>query len=136
MREAHGNRAAAELAVKVCAAYSAPPETASEGSNGTPSQQTRVAETANRGKTANHDSPILAKMRPHEPYFAHLAMCRHDSKGDIKVDPALGWVLSKATRTGLDELLDRCGNDTQRKQIKAALGHPEQQQDAVVSQAN
>jgi hypothetical protein len=126
VREAHGNRAAAELAVKVCAEYSAPPMPTSEGSNGTPSPHTRVAETANRGKTANLDSPILASVRPHEPYFAHLAMCRHDSKGDIRVDPPLGWVLSKASRRGLDELLNRCGNDTQRKQLEAALGQPEQ----------
>jgi heme exporter protein D len=136
VREAHGNRAAAELAVKVCAEYPEAPKAAAEGSSGTESQQTRVAETANRGKTANLDQPVLAKARPHEPYFAHIAMCRHDSQGAIKVDPPLGWLLSKATRKGLDELLDRCGNDTQRKQLEAALAKPEQQRAAVPSRAN
>ena len=136
VREAHGNRAAAELAVKVCAEYPEPPNTASKASAGSQSSETQVADTANRGKTANGNSSGPAQARPDEPYFAHLAMCRYDSQGDVNVEAPLGWVLSKATRDGLDRLLSRCGNDKQREELEAALGLPAQQQAAAPLQAN
>jgi hypothetical protein len=126
VREAHGNRAAAELAVKVCAEYPELPTTAPNASTGSPPPVTHVADTANRGKTANGNQVSPAEAKPDEPYFAHLAMCRRDDQGDIDVEPPLGWVLSKATREGLERLLSRCGNATQRDKLEAALGQPVQ----------
>jgi hypothetical protein len=135
VREAHGNRAAAELAVKVCAEYPEPPR-AANASTASQSSQTHVADTTNRGKTANGNSLGPARARPDEPYFAHLAMCRHDDQGDVNVEPPLGWVLSEATRDGLDRLLARCGNDRQREELEAALGQPARQQAAAPLHAN
>jgi len=61
--------------------------------------------------------PVKAK--PDKPYFAHLAMCRSDDQGDATVQPPLGWVLSQATRDGLDALVLRCGNREQLEQLEA-----------------
>ena len=51
-------------------------------------------------------------------------MCRGDDKGDLAVDPPLGWVLSETTRDGLDDMLCRCGNTDQIAHLKAALSLP------------
>ena len=128
-REAHGNRAAAELAIEVCTEFTqsagtsageAPPQTA----------QTQAFVTANRGKDVYlTNDPVKAKAD--KPYFAHLAMC----KSDMTVQPPLGWVLSKATRAGLNSLVLRCGNSEQMKQFEAALGGQPQQQAVGASAA-
>jgi hypothetical protein len=124
-REAHGNRAAAELAIEVCRQWAG----TSAG------RQTQAAVTAGRGKGANVTNSKPAKAKADKPYFAHLAMCRSDDQGHVTVQPPLGWVLSQATRDGLDatrdgrdRLVSRCGNGKQLEQLKAALGGQPQQQ--------
>ena len=116
-RAAHGNRAAAELAIEVCTEFA--------HSAGT-SAQTQAAVTEARGKDADvtTSEPVNVKGKADKPYFAHLAMCRSD---DV-VQPPLGWVLSQATRAGLDRLVCRCGNREQLEQLEAALGGQPQQQ--------
>ncbi len=47
-------------------------------------------------------------------------MCRKDSDGKVAVDPPLGWVLSEATRKGLDRLVCRCGNREQLERLESA----------------
>ena len=71
--------------------------------------------------------PIVTKSEPvkakaDKPYFAHLAMCKSDDQGYVSVQPPLGWVLSQATQTGLDNLVSRCENAEQLEQLEAALG--------------
>lgn len=127
-REAHGNRAAAELALEICGQFGLPgqtatPMTAPPSSTVPSSLQTQVAVTAYQGKTVEvTDKAVTAK--PDKPYFAHLAMCRADGQGKVSVEPPLGWVLSAATRDGLDRLVERCGNEEQIVQLEAALGGP------------
>jgi hypothetical protein len=132
-REAHGNRAAAELAVEVCTEYSQSPQPTA-GTPAPPSSQTQAAVTAGRGKTADVTDAKAVTAKPDKPYFAHLAMCTSDEQTEPPVQPPLGWVLSLATREGLDGLVNRCGNREQLTQLEAALGRPPQQQ-AVVTQA-
>ena len=124
-REAHGNRAAAELAIEICtefaqsagtSAVEAPPQTL----------QTQAAVTADRGKDADVTKSEPVKAKADKPYFAHLAMCRSDDQGDVTVQPPLGWVLSQATRHGLDSLVSRCRNREQLEQLEAALGKQSQ----------
>ena len=136
-REAHGNRAAADLALEICGEFrpqgaTASPTIASPSSILPTSLQTQAAATADQGKTVEiTDKAVTAK--PDEPYFAHLAMCRADDQGDVTVQPPLGWVLSEATRHGLDDLVTRCGNGEQLMQLEAALGGPAQRQAAVTT---
>ena len=136
-REAHGNRAAADLALEICGEFrpqgaTASPTIASPSSILPTSLQTQAAATADQGKTVEiTDKAVTAK--PDEPYFAHLAMCRADDHGDVTVQPPLGWVLSEATRHGLDDLVTRCGNGEQLVQLEAALGGPAQRQAAVTT---
>jgi hypothetical protein len=135
-REAHGNRAAAELAVEVCSEFIAhgqqPPPATAPGTNAPPpairpsSTQMQAAVTASQGKTVQvTDKALPAK--PDEPYFAHLAMCRADDSKDVIVQPPLGWVLSAQTRRGLDDLVRRCGNREQLSELEKALGRPQPQ---------
>jgi hypothetical protein len=120
-REAHGNRAAAELGIEVCTEFAQ-----SEGTSAVkaPLQtlQTQAAVTADRGKAADVTKSQPVKAKADKPYFAHLAMCRSDDQGDVTVQPPLGWVLSQATQTGLDGLVSRCGNREQLEQLEVALG--------------
>jgi hypothetical protein len=118
-REAHGNYAAAELGIEVCTQFGL-----SVGGAGGQGQtlQMQAANTADRGKDADITKSKPVKAKAHKPYFAHVAMCRSDEQGDVTVQPPLGWVLSEATRTGLEGLVSRCGNREQLDQLKAALG--------------
>jgi hypothetical protein len=131
-REAHGNRAAAELALEICGEFGrqgrmASPTTTPPSSTPPSSLQTQAALTAYQGKTVEvTDKAVAAK--PDEPYFAHFAMCRSDAQGNVTIQPPLGWVLSLATRQGLDGLVERCGNREQLTQLEAALGEQPQQQ--------
>jgi hypothetical protein len=120
-REAHGNRAAAELGIEVCTEFA---QSAGTGAAGAPPQtlQMQAAVTADRGKDADVTKSEPVKAKADKPYFAHLAMCRSDEHGDVTVQPPLGWVLSKATRDGLDTLVLRCRNREQLEQLEAALG--------------
>jgi hypothetical protein len=85
-----------------------------------------AAVTMDRGKDADVMNTEAAKAKADKPYFAHLAMCRKDDKEGIIVQPPLGWVLSRATRDGLNELMSRCGNGEQLKQLEAAIGEQPQ----------
>jgi hypothetical protein len=131
-REAHGNRAAAELALDVCgqwagtSAVEAPPQTL----------QTQAAVTADRGKDADVTNSKFVKAKADKPYFAHLAMCRSDDQGRVPVQPPLGWVLSQATRAGLDRLVSRCQNSEQLEKFETALGGRPQQQAVGAFAAN
>jgi len=130
VRGAHGNRAAAQLAVQTCADYPKPVPTSSEPDASSASKPSGAA-----NRTRNQISYALqagrdvyprditgpAQQRPGLPYFAHVGMCQSDEHGPIKVTPPLGWVLSKATRTGLNDLVHRCGNREQLEEVKQAL---------------
>jgi hypothetical protein len=128
VREAHGNRAAAELAVQICAEY---PENAgglvgasqpSGTAAASQSLQMHVAATLDEAKSENaKDSPAM-EASAESPYFAHFAMCTEDENGQQPVQPPLGWVLSAKTQDGIGELLEQCGNKDQMKQLKTALG--------------
>jgi hypothetical protein len=119
-REAHGNRAAAELGIEVCAEFAQSAGTSTGGS------QIQAAVIADRGKDAYLTNSKPVKAKADKPYFAHLAMCKSDGRVDAIVQPPLGWVLSRATQTGLRDLLKRCDNDAQLNEFEAALGKPSQ----------
>ena len=135
VREAHGNRAAAELAVQICAEFSEPaksgngPATASSPSAaGSQSPQTQTAAVLDKAKneTVTNSSPVKAS---HDnPYFAHLAMCEEGQPAPVQ--PPLGWVLSQATQEAFGKLLNQCGNDHELSQLEIALGRQAPQQAA------
>jgi heme exporter protein D len=120
-REAHGNRAAAELAIEVCTEFAQSART-SAGEAPLQTLQMKAALTADRGKYADVRKSEPVKAKADTPYFAHLAMCRRDDQGTVTAQPPLGWVLSQATQTGLDGLVGRCGNREQLEQLEAVLG--------------
>jgi heme exporter protein D len=124
-REAHGNRAAAELAIEVCTKFT---QSAGTSAGGALPQtlQMQAAVTADRGKDAYLTNSEPVKAKANKPYFAHLAMCKSDDQGDVTVQPPLGWVLSRATQTGLGDLLKRCDNEAQLNEFEAALGKQSQ----------
>jgi hypothetical protein len=124
-REAHGNRAAAELAVEVCTKFTQSAGTSAAGS-APQTLQMQAAVIADRGKDAYLTNSEPVKSKADKPYFAHLAMCKSDDQGDVSVQPPLGWVLSRATQTGLGQLLKRCNNEAQLKEFEAALGKESQ----------
>jgi hypothetical protein len=134
-REAHGNRAAAELGIELCTEFAQSAGT-SAGEAPPRTLQTEAAATANRGKDAYVMKSEPVKAKADRPYFAHLAMCRSDDQGDVQVQPPLGWVLSQTTQTGLDRLLWRCGNREQLEQLEVALGGQPQQQAVGAPAAN
>jgi hypothetical protein len=136
VREAHGNRAAAELAVQICAYFpereraggpahtSQPPATAAASQ----SSQMPIAATLDEAKNENvTDSPPV-EASSENPYFAHMAMCKDGQPPPVQ--PPLGWVLSEATQKGIGDLLNQCGNDQQLKQLETALGKQTQGQAA------
>jgi hypothetical protein len=134
-REAHGNWAAAELALEICGEFGPQSRMASARGAPVPSAQTQAAVTASQGKSVEFtDKAVAAKSD--EPYFAHFAMCRSDAQGSVTVQPPLGWVLSLSTRQGLDGLIERCGNREQLTQLEAALGKKPQQQAGGAAAAN
>ena len=121
-REAHGNRAAAELAVTVCSAFPNPSE--GETADNAAPLEVRVANVAAAGESVLGGTLPSASADADRPYFAHVAMCRGDKEGNVAVNPPLGWVLSETTREGLKDLLCRCGNTDQMTQLKAAMSLP------------
>ena len=127
-REAHGNRAAAELAVEICTEFPEPPKRA--GRRPLRNRRRRRPPPRSTKQRMRIGTSKPATARPNNPYFAHLAMCR-DDKGDLMpVQPPLGWVLSKATQDAFDQLLTECGNDVELAQLETALGKPMPQQSA------
>ncbi|WP_407175473.1 hypothetical protein [Bradyrhizobium sp. STM 3562] len=116
VREAHGTLAAAELAASVCAERDGP---------------RRQAKSLPVGfnllvRPIKSQDPVPAiQSNPHrpgaEPYFAHLAMCEVSENGEAPIKPPLGWVLSKPMRKQFPNILKDCGNDTELKELEAAI---------------
>jgi hypothetical protein len=126
VREAHGNRAAAELAVEICAEYPEPSKSPSGSAPGSESPaasaspQTQTGATLAKAKNENvNDSPPV-KASHENPYFAHLAMCTEGKPAPVQ--PPLGWVLSPTTRKAFEDLLNQCGNRHELSQLEIALG--------------
>jgi hypothetical protein len=118
-REAHGNRAAAELAVEICAEFPDAPKVPPSPSQ---SPQTQNAATLDQSKDVGLDDSESVKAKPDNPYFAHLAMCTERTGEPPTLKAPLGWVLSKATQDHFAELLGECGNDVQLSELETALG--------------
>jgi len=134
VREAHGNRAAAELAVQICAEYPEPPKLVPQSpavsqSPPTPqSPQTQTAAPLDKAKNESVSQSTPGEASHENPYFAHLAMC---TEGDPPpVQPPLGWVLSETTQKAFGKLLKQCGNDYELSQLEIALGKQPQQRTA------
>ncbi len=130
VREAHGNRAAAELAVEICSEFPDAPKAADGASSSAQSPQTQVAATLDQGKDFSLDDSEFVKAKADNPYFAHLAMCTEKPGEPPTLKAPLGWVLSKATQDHFPELLKECGNDVQLTELETALGRPEQHEAA------
>ena len=137
VREAHGNRAAAALAVQICAEYpdpasaSAPaPRSASSKQSAAPkpAPASEFGATLDKGKneSVNQSPPVAASHA--NPYFAHLAMCTEGTPPPVQ--PPLGWVLSSATRTAFETLLGQCENGTELEQLEIALGKKDKSKQA------
>jgi hypothetical protein len=132
VREAHGNRAAAELAVQICAEFpdptSAPAPTSanarqSAAPNPAPASQSPQLQTAAtldkaKNESVNQSPPVAASRE--NPYFAHLAMCAEGTPPPVQ--PPLGWVLSSATQKAFQTLLGQCENGTELEQLEIAVG--------------
>ena len=115
MREAHGNWAAASLAVEVCDQINL-----NLPHNGTDTNPLNLSEEANVVDTQPFDA------NPGSPYFAHLAMCTEKPGETPTLKAPLGWVLSKATQDRFKELLGECDNYAQMHELELALGKSEQ----------
>jgi hypothetical protein len=116
VREAHGTLAAAELADSVCAERDALRREAKSPPVGL---NLLLRTTKTLEPTPNIQS---SPARPNaEPYFAHLAMCEASENGGAPIVPPLGWVLSKPLRAQFPNILRDCGNDTELKNLEAAL---------------
>lgn len=143
VREAHGNWAAAELALEVCAEFTAAealttenPVTrddsgelsltqtaATRATLGEPSQiQIAAVRDNSRDVSVDDTEPVDVKPNPDRPYFAHLAMCKDPKDNEpAPIQPPLGWVLSKWTQKHFGDLLETCGNEKQLPQLETAL---------------
>ena len=130
VREAHGNRAAAELAVEICAEFPDAPKPPPGSPSPAQSPQTATAATLDEGKDVGLDDSEPLKAKPDNPYFAHLAMCREKPGEPPTLKAPLGWVLSKATQEHFHELLGECGNDDQLHELEIALGRLTPQHEA------
>ncbi|HEY8033473.1 MAG TPA: hypothetical protein VIF02_14170 [Methylocella sp.] len=118
VREAHGTRAAAELAVEICTEFDSEAELPTH-----PSPQTQVGNSLANAKETSVAISDPATATPHKPYFAHLAMCKdHEQGKPAPVQAPLGWVLSDATSEAFPPLLSDCGNAEELAQLEAALG--------------
>ncbi|TBA29354.1 hypothetical protein [Rhizobium ruizarguesonis] len=138
VREAHGNRAAAEIAVQICTEYpsmSTPapaPNTALPSSVASQSLQ-KQGDILDKAKNESVDQSPYVEARDKLPYFAHLAMC---TKGDPPpVQAPLGWVLSTPTQAAFQDLLCQCGNGTELEQLEIALGKTNKSLQACSSNA-
>jgi hypothetical protein len=121
VREAHGARAAAELATEICAEW-LPGDTSAEETVRT-SGAASVLDKAKQAAVSSDPGP--APVQPNHSYFAHMAMCRSHKPGESRpVMAPLGWVLSQATRDAFKELLHHCDNDEERENLESAMGKP------------
>ncbi|ACK49786.1 hypothetical protein Msil_0816 [Methylocella silvestris BL2] len=119
VREAHGTRAAEELAAEICAEQpvsQAAPKAADQ------SQKVAANLAAAADATLLSTQPLPA--RADGSFFAHLAMCDAETN-DMRPPPAappLGWVLSTDTRTKIGDFLSHCDNNRERAALETALG--------------
>ena len=131
VREAHGNRAAAELAVEVCSEFPDAQRLAA-GSVRELSPQDAGRRHLDDFKNASVADAEPVEVKPDSPYFAHLAMCEGGAPGaPAPVQPPLGWMLSKATQDHFRDLLTSCGNDAELGRLELALGKPPAQRAAA-----
>jgi hypothetical protein len=135
VREAHGNWAAAELALEICTERNGgPSETQTAASTGVSGEPSQIEVAAVRDNSADvivdvETKPVNAKVHLDRPYFAHLAMCKEATASkDPKVNnpapiqPPLGWMLSTWTQDNFPRLLSECGNNDELDQLEIALG--------------
>jgi hypothetical protein len=115
VREAHGNWAAAQLAVEVCTEI-----------NKTQINQKTQISPLDLSTRVRVDETQPFDANPGGPYFAHLAMCTEKQGEPPTLKAPLGWVLSKATQDHFEELLGECGNYEQLRELEIALGKPQQ----------
>ena len=123
VREAHGTRAAAELAAEICAEFDeiSKPSGAESPANSSPQAQIATALANSKETVVGQSDPATATLQ--KPYFAHMAMCKAQEKEKpAPVQAALGWVLSRATRDAFTSLLEACGNKQELEQLEVALG--------------
>jgi hypothetical protein len=100
VREAHGTVAAAELAGSICQGK----EKVEVALENPMERKTAVDATDSTATGANVASDA--------PHFSHLAMCEESEiKGEVAVNPPLGWVLSDRTRLRFKNILEDCGNE-------------------------
>jgi hypothetical protein len=129
VRAAHGNLAAAELAVEVCTEFHNAP-TLTAGAR-VLSPQTQTAVTFDDSKDVSLAEAEPVEVKSDSPYFAHLAMCKVGKPGKpTPIQPPLGWVLSKATQDHFHDLLEACENDAELRRLETALGKLMAQQSA------
>jgi hypothetical protein len=102
VREAHGNWAAAELALEVCAEFiaaeTAKPQNAPASDNSAEPTPTQIAAIRDNSGDVSVDETqsVDVTRNPGRPYFAHLAMCKDPKDNEpAPIQPPLGWVLSK-----------------------------------------
>jgi hypothetical protein len=114
VREAHGNRAAAELAVEICTEIPAAPLPPGTG----------AAQALNAAKNVNFAASKPFEPLPTDPFFAHLAMCTEKPGETPTFKAPLGWALSKTTQDAFDQqlFLKQCGNDVELRELEVALG--------------
>lgn len=113
VREAHGTRAAAELAAEIC----------TEFNNGLTSSSTKSLDSSvskagvldlSKKTEVGQSEPLAPTAQ--QPYFAHLALCREETSAP------LGWVLSESTRKAFEDFTKKCDNQLQLVRLKIALG--------------
>lgn len=111
VREAHGTIAATALAEWVCELKRL--------------EQARQASDASKAAEITGNISAAVTLVDRAPQFSHLAMCKESwNKGEVGVDPPLGWVLSDRTRAKFNDILKDCGNPDEMTALKKALGLP------------
>ena len=137
VREAHGNRAAAELAVQICAEFpnsksahapAPPPETILQSAMASQYLQTQGA-TLDKSKNEIVDAIISRKGKRRNCRTSLISRCAQKDN-PAPVQPPLGWVLSSATQTAFQKLLTQCENGTELEQLEIAIGKKDNSQQA------
>ena len=82
VREAHGNLAAAELAVEICTDFPNAPKPAAGADAWLLSPQTQTAAVLDDAKDVSVVEAEPVEVNSDDPYFAHLAMCKAGKPGE------------------------------------------------------
>lgn len=117
VRQAHGVRAAEELAGEICAEQPVGAGTPKATATAEAVSQT-LAAAANTGFQTAEPWPANDK----NSFFAHLAMCGKENDDPPPANPPLGWVLSTATHDAIAKFTDYCGNGDEIASLEKALG--------------